>query len=521
MRRLWTFRGACLFAAAVLYLAGALVRIFRSRPGNNEAWFANPAVDLLVRHKMGTPVVEGVGTWLAGIDQHTYWTMPLYSLVQVPWYRLFGFSLLTQRLLTFLLGIGVLMCVYALVKKLSTEWAAVVSVIFVGCDYEFMKLSAVGRMDMLCAFLGFAAFAIFVNIRETRFRKAILLSNVAAAASCMTHPCGVLALTSLWALILYFDRKRLGWRDVALAGVPYTIALALWGAYVVPAPASFVAQMKGNARGIQAEIGGGERFNLALHPRWALKLEIGTRYASSYHSVIMPRVYLIGLVAIVVLAWRTRRKDHVAVALIAALYFLQLTLLEGQKREQYLVHSIPVLAISLAVVLCSIELPRRYKATMVAIGVALVLTIQGMTMFRHFPTTVGLRNYFSATKFLEANYVQGDTLIAPAEFAYKFGFYHGLIDDWRIGYYSGKSPEFIVAGPQTLTDLWLKQHRNDTPEFAKFVANRLGNEYVEVMGNNTYTIYARREREGSIATDIPGVDHISAAQIILGLHPPK
>ena len=521
MPRLWTSRGACLFATALTYGAGVVLRIFRSRPGNNEAWFANPAVDLLVRHKMGTPVVEGVGTWLAGIDQHTYWTMPLYSLVQVPWYWLFGFSLLTQRLLTSVLGIGVLFCVYALVKKLSTEWAAVLSVVFIGCDYEFIKQSAEGRMDMLCAFLGFAGLALYLNLRETNFRRAVLLSNVAAAASCMTHPCGVLAMTGLWAIMFYFDRKRLGWKDVALAGSPYVIALALWGAYILPAPASFLAQMKGNARGIQAEIGGGERFNLALHPRWAFKLEMGTRYASNYHAGTMPRVYLIGLIAMVVLAWRTRRKEHVAVALIASLYFLQLTLLEGTKREQYLVHSIPVLAIALAVVLCSIELPRWYKATMVAAGVALVLTIQGVTMVRHFPTTVGLRNYFSATKFLEANYVQGDTLIAPAEFAYKFGFYHGLIDDWRIGYYSGKSPAFIVAGPLTLTDLWLNQHRNDTPEFAKFVTNRLGNEYVEVMGNNTYTIYAKRERAASISTSIPDADHTSAARMVLGLHPPK
>jgi uncharacterized membrane protein len=521
LRRFWTFRGVCLFAATAMYVAGALVRIFRSRPGNNEAWFANPAVDLLVRHKMGTPVVEGAGTWLAGIDQHTYWTMPLYSLVQVPWYWLFGFSLLTQRLLTLLLGIGVLICVYTLVKKLSTEWAAVLSVIFVGCDYEFIKQSAEGRMDMLCAFLGFAALAIYVNLRESRLRKAVVLSNVAAAASCMTHPCGVLAMTSLWALTIYFDRKRLRWKDVALAGSPYVIALALWGAYILPAPASFLAQMKGNARGIQAEIGGGERFNLALHPRWAFKLEMETRYASNYHSGTMPRVYVIGLLAIAVLAWRTRRKDHVAVALIASLYFLQLTLLEGTKREQYLVHSIPVLAIALAVVLCSIELPPRYKATLVAAGVALVLTIQGVTMARHFPTTVGLRNYSSAAKFLEANYAQGDTLIAPAEFAYKFGFYHGLIDDWRIGYYSGKSPEFIVAGPLTLTDLWLKQHRNDTPEFAKFVTNRLGNEYVEVMGNNTYTIYAKRERAASISTNIADADQTSAVRMVLALRPPR
>ncbi len=321
--------------------------------------------------------------------------------------------------------------------------------------------------------------------------------------------------------MFHFDRKRVGWKEVAAACAPYVIALALWGAYILPAPASFLAQMKGNARGIEAEVGGAERFNLVLHPRWAFKLEMVTRYASNYHSGTMPRVYLIGLLAIVVLAVRTRRKDQVAVALIASLYFLELTLLEGTKREQYLVHSVPVLAIALAIVLCSIELPRRYRTAMIVTGVALVVTIQGMTMFRFFPGTDGLRNYFSTEKFLEANYVPGNALIAPAEFAYRFGFYSGLVDDWRIGYYSGKNPEFIVAGPLTLTDPWLKQHRNDTPEFAQFVTNRLGQEYVVVMSNANYTVYARREHTASLSTPVSDADHTSMVRMVLGLHPPR
>ena len=209
---------------------------------------------------MGTSVLEGPGTWLAGVQQHTYWTMPLYALVQAPWYAVFGFSIVTQRLLTFSCGLALLLCVYLLVKKLSTEWAAVVSVVLIGCDYEFVKQSAQGRMDMLCALLGFAGLALYVNLRETRFRDAVLLSNAAVAASCMTHPCGVLGLTSLWAVTLYLDRKRLGWKEVGLAAAPYMAALTLWAVYISQAPADFLTQMKGNTKGILADIGGRTRF---------------------------------------------------------------------------------------------------------------------------------------------------------------------------------------------------------------------------------------------------------------------
>ena len=223
---------------------------------------------------MGTPVLGGTGTWLAGVAQHTYWTMPLYALVQTPWYFIFGFNIITQRLLTFCCGLALLFCVYWLVKKLSTEWAAVVSVVLIGCDYEFVKQSALGRMDMLCALLGFAGLALYVNLRETRFREAVLLSNTAAAASCMTHPCGVLGLTSLWAVMFYLDRKRLTWKEIGLAAAPYVVALALWGIYISRAPADFLTQMQGNTKGIQADIGGRNRFDLIMHPRWALSAEL-------------------------------------------------------------------------------------------------------------------------------------------------------------------------------------------------------------------------------------------------------
>jgi 4-amino-4-deoxy-L-arabinose transferase-like glycosyltransferase len=444
-----------------MYGAGALARIFLSRPNNNEAWFANPAVDLLVRHRMGTPVLEGAGMWLAGIDRHTYWTMPLYSLVQAPWYGCVGFSVVAQRGLTVLLGIGVLLCVYSLVAKLSTEWAAVIAVVLTASDFEFIRISAQGRMDMLCALLGFGGLVLYVRLRETQFGRAILLSNVAAAAACMTHPYGVLSATSLWALTIYFDGKRLGWREAGLIAGPYVVALALWGMYILPAPREFLAQFEGNAKGLQAEVGGAGRFNLMAHPLRAFSTEMRVRYFEKYNSKVVPLVYLGGLVAIVGLAWRTRRREYVAFALIAGLYFAELMLLEGTKRSFYLVHSIPALAMALAVVLASMKRLGKASGVVAGVVVAGLVLYQWRAQIRYRGTLDGLRDYFSVTRLLEANYKPGEVLMAPAEFAYKLGFYGGLTEDWRIGYATGKSPELIVLGG--LGQGWLKHHQDDSP----------------------------------------------------------
>jgi 4-amino-4-deoxy-L-arabinose transferase-like glycosyltransferase len=512
-----TIRSVCLIAALLLYCAGVMARIFSLPPSNNEAWFANPAVDLLARHMMGTPVLGETGTWLAGVDQHTYWTMPMYGLVQAPWYFIFGFNIITQRLLTFCCGLALLVCIYWLVRKLSTEWAAVLSVVLIGCDYQFVKQSGLGRMDILCALLGFAGLALYVNLRETRFREAVLLSNTAAAASCMTHPCGMLGLTSLWAVMFYLDRKRLTWREIGFAATPYVAALALWGVYISRAPADFLTQMQGNTKGIEADAGGRRRFDLVMHPMKALSAELHIRYLSNYHSAFLPCVYLLGMLAIIALAWRTRQKGHVVVAMIAFLYFVELTLLEGLKRHFYLAHAVPALAMALAVVLCSVRFPGRAGIAAVSVFVAGLVIVQCVTEKRYSRATHDPRDYFAAEKFLEANFTQGHSLIAPGEFAYRFGFYSGLADDWRIGYGSGKSPEFLVAGP--LTREWLKAHRNDTPEFTKFVDNRLGQEYVVVMQNPNYTIYVRRERAASVITDVPDTEHVSLTSLFWRLRP--
>ena len=504
-------RWACVGAALVAYVGGVLVRILSLKPTNNEAWFASPAIDLMVRHRMGTQTIDGAGTALAGIGQHTYWTMPLYSLAQVPWYGLFGFSLIWQRLFTLFCGIGVLICVYALVKKLSTPWVAALSVILLSCDFAFTVQSAMGRMDMLCALLAFAGLALYVNLRETRFREALLLSNGAVALSCMTHPCAAMGLTSLWVLILYFDRNRLGWREVGLIGVPYAFVLALWGVYISRAPRSFLSQLQANVSGVTAESGGSSRFSVLLHPRLALSSEFH-RYLWAYHSAVIPVMYVLGLATLMTLAWRTRRTDHIVFAMIGFIYLTELTVLDGLKRPWYLIHSIPVLAIATALVLCSIKLPRG----VVTAGVLLLLFAQATKNDRYAHTDHSVRDYLSVLKVLKANRIPGEVVIAPAEFAYGLGFEGQVMDDWHIGFYSGKSPEFIVVGG--LARNWISTHRNDSPELAAFIDERLGREYAVVLENPVNTVYAKRERAAGLNLDVSDAKNAPTTTLLWHLH---
>jgi Dolichyl-phosphate-mannose-protein mannosyltransferase len=501
-----------------MYVALAVVHVFLLRPNNNEAWFANPAVDLLVRHKMGTPVLEGSGMWLVGIDRHTYWTMPLYSLVQAPWYWLFGFSLVTQRMLTVLMGVGVLLCLYVLVEKLSDEWAALIAVVLTASDFEFVRLSAQGRMDMMCALLGLGGLAFYVSVRGKNLGRAVLWSNIAAAAACMTHPYGALAMTSLWAIMWHYDRRRLRWADIFRAATPYAAVLFLWLAYILLRPLDFISQFVGNARSLRMD-GGNGRFGLLLHPLAAFVAEVRLRYVDHYHSLIVPAVYLLGLVGICVLAWRTRQKGHVAVALIAYFYFVELMLLEGLKRNLYLILSVPVMAMSVAVVLMSIPFPKRIRVAAVVLVVMGMVGYQGRALWKARWLSEGAAEYFSVARFLDANYSTGQPLMAPAEFGYRLGFYGGLTEDWRIGYATGKNPEVLVLGG--LGRGWLALHKNDSPEFSEFVDRRLGRDYVVVMDNARYTVYARRDLVWALRSASGDGESTSRVKVFLGLRPPR
>ena len=193
--------------------------------------------------------------------------------------------------------------------------------------------------------------------------------------------------------------------------------------------------------------------------------------------------------------------------------------MEGLKRDFYLAHAVPALDLALAVVLCSVKPPGRVRVAVMSVFVAGLVIVQCVTERHYARATYAPRDFFAAEKFLEVNYAPGQNLIAPSEFAYRFGFYGGLVDDWRIGYGSGKNPEFLVVGG--LTKNWLKAHHDDTPEFARFVDNRLGQEYVVVLRNPYYTIYARRQRAASVNMDVPDTEHASLTKLFWRLRPQR
>jgi len=194
-------------AAVSVFVLSALGSALSKRPWCDEAWFASPALDLVENGRMGPHLLDPTGSHLSilipgarleRINERTYWVMPVYLFVLALTIKIFGFGLFVVRLPALIWGLVALAAWYVIVRWLggSRELASL-TVFLIGIDYAFVNAGSDGRMDMMCAALGFLALAIYLVLRETRLALAVLLAHTVAALSLSTHPNGALASAAL------------------------------------------------------------------------------------------------------------------------------------------------------------------------------------------------------------------------------------------------------------------------------------------------------------------------------------
>ena len=490
-------RAAVTVAAAVLviYFALALGTALSRRPWSDEGWFASPALNLATNGSMGSPVLDS-SSWLPGINQYTYWVLPLHLLTQAGWYKLFGFSLLSLRLLSAFWGLVALASVFIIVRRLAEDYrAALFTSALLAVDYSFVMGASFGRMDMMCAALGFAGLAAYLSLREKYFTWAVIASHTLVAASGLTHFNGLLHFAGLVFLTLYFDRRRIQFRYVALAAVPYVIGAMGWGIYILQDPTVFAAQFKANAttggrlQGLTAPWMG---FIHEFTERYRLAFGLGEQ--SPGHSSIarLKALILVAYVVGVIGAFCTRRiREHRglrALLMMTTIYFVIMAVLDGQKLAWYLVHILPLYAALLAVWLTEAWQTRQLPRWAIAAAVCALLLLQAGGIAQRIRTKEYQTTYAPAADFLK-NRLQPSTLImGSAEMGFALGFDEHLIDDSYLGYYSGKRPDFIVVDEIYATSF--RGSAVERPAIYEHINRMLTEQYKLVYDQGLYRIYA-------------------------------
>jgi 4-amino-4-deoxy-L-arabinose transferase-like glycosyltransferase len=477
----------------------ALTLVFTKGPWVDEAWFTSPALDLVTRGTFGTMLLDPAGSHLRlykadavlqGINEHTYWVMPIHLLQLAAWGKLFGFSVFSMRMPSLLWGGIALASIGLIVRRLyEGRWAPLIGAAVLAVDFGFVNGSADARMDMTCAALGFAALAAYLSLREANFLGAAIAAHSLAAAAVFTHPNGVFASAGLLLTMLWLDRNRIRPLTVALIAAPYLMLGLLWAIYCLRAPAEFAAQFSANSaargsdvsapwRGVWREING--RFRNHFYPEGGLgKLKITG--------------LLIYMSALGILASARKLRETRGCRLLLCLTLLQflcLSVLASTKNTYYLVYILPYFAAATGIATSYLWSSHGLRVrALCATALVCYVAVQTATVMNLSFVTAGYRKeYTPVIAYLKSTLQPDDLVMGPAQLGFSLGFENPqLVDDVWFGYWSGRRPTVLVVDRGYYEQVIEAASSRGMPRPGYF--DELFNRYQLVRGFKGYRVY--------------------------------
>ncbi len=495
----------------VIYLALSVGTALTAIPGTDEGYFANPAFNLLTKGVFATTILETAAIPIEGMTQHTYWIMPLQPLTLSFWYRLFGFSVFSTRSLSIVWGLVGLVSWFIIVRSLfkRTRLAFLV-VALLSVDYIFIVCASQGRMDIMSASLGFAAFATYLRLRERSLPWAIFVSQALVVLSGLTHPMGLLPFFALIFLTLYFDRKRIGLKHVAIAALPYLIGGVAEGFYILQDPSSWYSQFMMNAN-MGSDENSASRFVGLSSPLTGLKLELMQRYvanfglgsrdtAATHIKILFLVLYVAGLIGSLLVREIRRTANYMLLIGMTLIYFIGLTVIDSQKQYYYLVHIVPfyLTMCGLFIGWCWTRPNIFGKALALTLGALAVAEVGGLA---YRIKRDNYRNEFqAAVTVLKQNATDQSTISANPGTAFGLGFPDNVVHDPLFGYNTKKRWDYIVIDPEAAYSIERSKDRDEQSKLVyEHTMRLLSEEYQQIYDHGSYTIFARKSLQHSPA----------------------
>jgi 4-amino-4-deoxy-L-arabinose transferase-like glycosyltransferase len=443
---------------AAVFTAFALMLLFTKRPWVDEAWFTGPPLDLVTRGKFGTFLLDPAGShlrlykpdaFLRGINEHTYWVMPIHLLQLAAWGKLFGFSVFSMRMPSVLWGGVALASVGSIIRSLyGGRGAALIGAAVLAVDFGFVNGAADVRMDMTCTALGLAALAVYLGFREANFSGAVIGAHTLAAAAVFTHPNGIYSSAGLVLAMLWLDRHRVRPLTVALMAAPYALFGVLWGIYCLQAPEDFKAQFSANAAARASDAGA---------PWRGIWRELNGRFRNHFwpEDSRAGKIKIVGLVVYVAAlttllsARKLREKDGCRLLLyLTLLQFLCLSLFSSFKATYYIIYILPYLAVATGIAASYLWSSYGTRVRVLCASALLsYLAVQTAAVTNLSMATSGYRKeYTPVVTYLKSILKPDDLVMGTSELGFSLGFENPqLVDDVWFGYWSVRRPTVLVV----------------------------------------------------------------------------
>ena len=481
----------------LLFILLAVLCAHANLPGTDEAWFASPAWNLIAHGSFHTSVLDPTAAFrknnLTGIDRHTYWIVPLYPLVQSAWDRVVGFGLMQVRYFSAVWGLVALWAWYRILMIVTGDRrVATLALLLMAVDFTFVLAASWGRMDMMAAALGSAGFAAYLSLREKHLGRAILVSQACVAAAGMSHPQALGYFAGLAALTLYRDWRRIRLPHVMVACVPYLLGAAAWGLYILQAPHDFLLQFGGNAadRGLPLSHPAALLYSQFVKRFWHMFGMAPDTRGLSHIKVLILVVYAAGLLC--ALGNREIRCHAGYRTLLAtgAVTLLGMMAIDNEAQSFYLVHFVFWLIAFTAISAVWCWDRRSVPRWALAALLVLVLAVQFATIGRRVSQRAYSTIYLTTTDYLKLHAKPQDIVMGSAELAFELGFDGSLVDDPRLGYRSGKRPDFIVIDQNRYAE-WIPQYQQREPQTYSYIRDMMARDFHQVLNNTGYKVYAR------------------------------
>jgi hypothetical protein len=479
----WLLAGSLFFIALLLTIG----YIFTRSPWWDEGLFADVALNFRNYGHFGSSVLDPNGylQW-PGVHRYTYWQFPMYLVTLGTWFHFVPATMRWMRILSLLWGGVYLVSWFLLVRAWSrNERLALFVTCILALDYAVISASSDGRMEMMCAALGYAAMATYVSLRETRWTTGLMLASLLAAASLFCHPMGVITNVSLAVLIL-LDWRQIKWRWLWVACIPYAIGAGLCAVYIKQAPRVFDAQYHAATA---------YRVRTAFTVVRSILFDGYQRYWSNFFllqsGINKVRVVILAFAAVGTLAVAfdaTLRRQLIGrrLLLLVLVAYVGIAAIDNQGFPFYLIYSLPVMTACGAVWVFmrwqQRSLTRFAPAALLAASVLIVIAGYSLKISKYDYRKL----YQPAVTAAEDHRRPGGIIMGGSELGFMLGFQSPqLIDDRYLGYFSGLTPDVYVQsqyyyrmpGP-ALTRAW-----NASRE-------RLKSNYHLVFENTDYRVYA-------------------------------
>lgn len=211
---------------------------------------------------------------------------------------------------------------------------------------------------------------------------------------------------------------------------------------------------------------------------------------SSRPKLLILAAYALGLGGVLLAPAVRRRKGALPLLILALIQALGLTVIDGPKQEFYLVHTVPFFLALFALWFEHFWTHARSSRWALAALLAAIVLVQ-LSVSAARVRQNRYRAYVSAARFLESRALPPRLIMASAEFAFELGFDGNLVDDFRLGFRTGRRPDLIVMDDQRYGE-WIPRLRDSDPANYRYIRTLLSSEYDIVYDSGLYRIYARR-----------------------------